>query len=255
MTIFPFSFRAALSCFQSVFCEWRCALCGTPSPGPRKKIPLCQTCATRFRPIEKDRYCPGCGELLPKKDERRFFCQKCLVSPPLWQEIHVFGRYEAELQYLLAELKFHGKLWIAPLLGALLADSMPESFCATPFLLIPLPLSPQRLKERGYNQTYELARPVVAKFSFEMDEGALVRCRHTSPQSGLSEAGRALNIRGAFQAEPKKVEGRHILLVDDIMTTGHTLREAARTLLTAGAKGISLLVVARTPKHFSQICS
>ena len=238
-------------CLLEAVMEQRCTVCGVPCPGVHTESVLCQSCRESLKPLEKGSFCPWCGEILPKRDARRFFCEPCTRHPPPWQEIHLLGCYENRLRELLTGLKFHGHLWAAHLVGTLLAASMPASFGDTPFLLVPVPLSLKRLRKRGFNQALELVKPVARKFSLELDGTALLRYRDTAPQSELPESVRRANIRGAFRAAPKKIADRHIILCDDIMTTGSTLREAAETLEKAGAKSISILVAARTPRHFA----
>lgn len=227
--------------------ERRCDICGMPVVPAHKEARLCESCAAQLKPIEKGAYCPWCGQILPKKDERRFFCGACILTPPPWQEIHLLGAYEGMLRDMLTALKFQGALFMGHLLGTLLACSMPASFADASYLLVPIPLSTQRLRERGFNQALEIARPIAKKFAFELSPDALVKCRHTSPQSEQPRNFRWKNVRGAFQANQKLIAGRNVILCDDIMTTGSTMKEAARIVQQAGAASISVLVAARTP--------
>lgn len=236
--------RALAARLYTVLWENRCRVCGTPCP-PGKAIPLCPKCAEELKPLEEG-FCPCCGQILAKKDNRRFFCHTCLVNPPPWQEIHLFGVYEKLLRTLLIQFKFQENLAAGHLVGMLLARSMPDSFYGTPYILVPIPLSRERLLERGFNQVLEMARPVAKRFSFPIEPRALTRVRNTLPQSTLGSDERRANIFGAFSAAPDKVNGKHIILVDDVMTTGNTLREAAKILFLAGAASICVLIAART---------
>jgi ComF family protein len=112
-------------------------------------------------------------------------------------------------------------------------------------LVVPLPLHPVRLRERGFNQALELARPVAAALGLPLDPSACARVRHTPAQAGLPWKKREENIRRAFHCA-RDLSGRRILLIDDVMTTGASLDECARTLKRHGAAEVSLLVVART---------
>jgi ComF family protein len=112
-------------------------------------------------------------------------------------------------------------------------------------LLVPVPLHPRRLLSRGFNQSRELARLIVARHGVPVRQEALERVRRTTPQMELSRQARAENIRGALSAKRRMLEGKAVLLVDDIMTTGATLEECARAMLDAGAQRVDVLVLAR----------
>ena len=230
----------------AILWESRCRVCGTPCP-PKDAIPLCPECAAELKPIQ-DAFCPGCGEIFKKKDTRRFFCDNCLHNPPPWREIHFFGIYDHLLRDILIDFKYHENLAAGNLIGSLLAQSMPDSFYAAPHILAPIPLSKKRLLKKGFNQALELARPIARRFAIPLIPDALIRTRETRPQNTLNSYDRYANIAGSFAAVPQKVAGKHIILVDDVMTTGHTMREAAHVLLRAHAASIRVLVAARTPK-------
>lgn len=240
-------FRSLTRRIHSILWEQRCRVCGIPCP-PGNALPLCPDCAQALAPLQKS-FCPCCGQILEKTDKRRFFCRECLLDPPPWQEIHLLGAYEHLLRELLIDCKFHGNLAAAHLVGTLLARSMPKSFHDAPHILVPVPLSEKRLQERGFNQVLELARPVARRFSFPLVPEALSRTKETRPQSKLSKRERRINVRGAFAAIPENVAQKHIILMDDVMSTGSTLRQAALTLFEAGAASICVLIAARTPKH------
>jgi ComF family protein len=114
-----------------------------------------------------------------------------------------------------------------------------------PDLVIPIPLHPEREKERGYNQAALLSRGICRQLELESDEAALRRIRHTRPQVGLDRAQRRENVRGAFAAKKARVSGKHLLLVDDVCTTGATLGAAAEALLDRGANSVSGYCIAR----------
>lgn len=116
-----------------------------------------------------------------------------------------------------------------------------------PDLVIPLPLSKERLRERGFNQSAEIAREVARDFDLDLDHDACVRARHTIPQVGLTLDRRRANMRNAFQCR-RSLVGAKVAVVDDVMTTGATLDEVARTLKESGAARVTGWVVARTPE-------
>ncbi len=149
---------------------------------------------------------------------------------------------------LIADFKFHGQ----PDLAAALAPLLALASLATPQpdAVLPMPLSPQRLAERGYNQAWELARRVAASRGLACWPQALQRPVELAHQSQLNRAQRLANLRGAFYVPPEaqaRLRGARVALVDDVMTTGATAHEATLTLLRAGAAAVDLWMLARTP--------
>ena len=160
---------------------------------------------------------------------------------------------------LITRFKFHGALDLAPALaqcladavqrGSVMAPSLPPSL--PPSLLLPVPLSGARLRERGYNQAWELARRLAPLLRCPADARLLLRMRDTPHQLAFPPAQRAGNVRAAFAIEPRRsaeLRGRSVAIVDDVMTTGATAAEVARVLLQAGAAQVQVWAVARTPR-------
>jgi ComF family protein len=116
-----------------------------------------------------------------------------------------------------------------------------------PDAILPIPLHRARLARRGYNQALELARPIASLLGLAVLPRALVRTRDTAPQTELDADARRRNLRGAFTAEADAIAGRRVLLVDDVVTTGATVREAAATLIRAGAASVAVAAAARAP--------
>jgi ComF family protein len=143
----------------------------------------------------------------------------------------------------LLGLKFNGRLAQARLLGELMADWLGSVVESPPAQLIPVPLHADRLRERGFNQAVELARPIARKFGLSLNLHGVRRVLATSPQSDLSRKQRLKNIRGAFEVL-QSVSG-YVVIVDDVMTTGSTADELAKTLLRAGAERVDVWVCAR----------
>jgi ComF family protein len=149
---------------------------------------------------------------------------------------------------LITAFKFRGRSELARLLSDRLAarlDAEPE---LPTDLVLPVPLSEQRLHERGFNQSWELARRIARRRGLAADPHTLLRIRHTEHQPGLDAHARRVNLQHAFLVAPRqahRIVGRHIALVDDVLTTGATAWEAARTLRAAGVASVQLWVVAR----------
>jgi len=121
----------------------------------------------------------------------------------------------------------------------------PDGFSGRPDVVTAVPLHRRRLRARGYNQSLELAKGVAARLGVTVFADALRKVRQTSPQSGLTARERRINLKDAFVADANVAAGKNVLVVDDVMTTGSTLEEAARVLLRAGACRVEVLVLAR----------
>jgi ComF family protein len=152
---------------------------------------------------------------------------------------------------LIARFKFQGEPGWAPLLSqAMLASAQAESLIAPGVVLVPVPVTRRRLAERGYNQSWELARALAKATRLAAWPEALVRVLDTTDQHCLPHAQRLNNLRGAFAADPSfvpRLVGARVLLIDDVQTTGATLHHAARALVQAGVAQVNALVLARTP--------
>ena len=207
---------------------------------------VCADCIERFAP-ERPR-CRRCALQVPAGIA---VCGACLTDPP------PFARALAALDYahpwdgLITHFKFHAALDLAPALTRRLLDAFGHSAAPAPALLLPLPLSAARLRERGYNPAWELARRIGDALHCASDARLLLRVKDTPHQLAFPPPQRAANVRGAFAVEPRRraeLRGRSVTLVDDVMTTGATAAEAARVLLQAGASEVDVWVVARTPR-------
>ena len=197
----------------------RCLLCGGPGMAGRE---LCAPCAADL-PWNRSQ-CAQCALPLVASTEH---CGECQQHPP------AFDRLVAPLRY-------------AYLLGDALAKRLADA-ATRPDLLVPVPLHAQRLRERGYNQSLELARRLAPAIGLRIDAAALARARATAAQSELDAAARRRNVRDAFVADPARVRDRHIALIDDVATTAATAHECARALKLAGARDGSVYVIPRAP--------
>ncbi len=155
------------------------------------------------------------------------------------------GSYEGALREAVHRLKFSGWTFIVPLLGELLTGAVAQSGLWTADLVVPVPLHPRRLAERGFNQSALLGAAVARSFGASLEGRALVRTRATRSQVELGPDERGRNVRGAFRVpHPGLVAGARVLLVDDVLTTGATAGECGRALLDAGAAAVDLAVLA-----------
>lgn len=215
----------------------RCAACGAwPSQ------PVCDACVGRF--ATRTPRCRRCALPVPPGVAE---CGACLRDPPPLDRCCAAVRYGYPWSGLVADFKFHGQPgWAAFLADLLRRAEGAEALLGAARLVLPMPLSRERLAQRGYNQALELARQLAPD---RLDAHLLLRLRDTPVQTALGRRERLANVRGAFGVEPLRqaeVRGRDVLLVDDVMTSGASLFGAAQALRSAGAAGVSALVFART---------
>ena len=186
--------------------------------------------------------CPRCALASPAGA----LCGRCLSQPPAYDATQAALDYAFPADVLIQALKFRGELALAPFLGDLLSKSISDTSVDC---IVPVPLSAQRLRGRGYNQSLEIARGLSARSGARLAPELCERVRDTPAQMDLSIAERTKNVRKAFHC-PRMLGGQSIAVVDDVMTTGATLDEVAATLKRAGAARVVNWVVARTaPGH------
>jgi len=208
-----------------------CPLCGAAS-GPEL---LCAACAGDLPVLPA--YCPRCALPAPGGS----ICGSCLAEPPHFDRTTALWLYEFPCDRLVQALKYRAWLALAGFFAFRLASRpLPEVD-----LIVPMPLHPKRLAERGFNQALEIARGVSRRAGIAVEARGVRRLRYTRPQTELPYEERARNVRGAFACE-LELPGRHVAVVDDVMTTGATLNELASVLKRAGAASVENLVIARS---------
>lgn len=212
-----------------------CLLCGSSIT----EGPICPPCEQDL-PRLNGPCCPRCAEPTTHGEH----CGTCLHTPPAFDSTRGLFRYEFPVDRMIHALKYGHQLAFAPWMGqGLLAAT--ESLSID--MILAMPLHPTRLRERGFNQAMELARPIAQARGIALHPQALQRVLATAAQAGLQLKLRHSNLRGAF-ACAHDLRGRRILLIDDVMTSGASAREAARVLRLHGAKEIHIAVVARALK-------
>lgn len=177
-------------------------------------------------------------------------CGRCLRDPPGFDAALAAVDYGNPWDRLLTHFKFHAALDLADAFAERLHDAVARSGAPPPGLLLPAPLSAERLRERGYNQAWELARRLARRLRAPAAADLLLRVRHTPQQMALPLSDRAANVRDAFAVEPRRrheLRGREVTLVDDVLTTGATAEEMARVLRDAGVARVQVWALARTP--------
>ncbi len=210
----------------------RCIVCGLAS----KK--LCDGCLNDL-PLLRT-YCYNCGAKL-NSQVKLYYCGECLIHPPPFELTIALCQYQFPIPSLITKLKFNRQIDIGSSLGILLADRIKEVYQALdrnlPSIIMPVPLSKQRIRHRGYNQAMEIARPISKYLKVPIDYKSLSRSRHTSPQTLISIEQRQTNVKQAFYFNNKH-HYDHVAIIDDVVTTYSTLKEIARTLKRAGVKTI-----------------
>jgi ComF family protein len=227
----------------------RCPVCSA-ALGPGRRDPLCGACWGSFIRIVPP-YCGCCGlprfTLAPgghREDSDRGRCAACAAHPPPFDYARTAALYTGGLRDALHDLKFARRRALARPLGDLLAEQCAADVPPDADALVPVPLAPGREAERGFNQARLLADRLAASLARPVRAGWLTRIRGTGPQTDLTAAQRVENVRGAFRAKAA-VAGHHLVVVDDILTTGATVAECARALRAAGARAVGVLAVAR----------
>jgi ComF family protein len=222
-----------------------CMTCGTVLD--YQAIPVfCADCFSQIKFIQSP-LCPCCGIPFEATTGDDHLCGDCIANAPVFSLARSAGRYENVLLDAIHQFKYRGKTAVGKSLGRFMAEfSYPGFSIADYSLVIPVPLHIKRLRERGFNQSVILAREIARRFTLPLDFMALRRNIHTDPQVGRGKKEREENVRGVFEIRTEKaIGGEKILLVDDVYTTGSTLRECAGILKKHGAREVAALTLAR----------
>lgn len=214
-----------------------CALCGRRSVGSA----VCPACLETLPRLPAG-ICPVCAQPTPLAE----VCGACLKRPPAFDRTVAAFRYGPPLDELVRSFKYGGELALAEFFADRLAGTLAGR--ALPDRLIPMPLYPARTRERGFNQAVELGRALARRLDLPLDVQACRRMRATTPQAGLDLKARRRNLRGAFACDGS-LDGLAVALLDDVMTTGSSLDELARTARRAGASRIEVWVLARAVRR------
>jgi ComF family protein len=228
-----------------------CRICDQPLK-ELSRVPVCRACLNKPEPLAAEYFCVQCRSpflsRFPLDEQGR--CALCRRGLRGFDAAYSFGFYEAELRQLIHLFKYGRVRTLAAPLGRLLARALPreQSFD----VIIPMPLYWRKRWQRGFNQSELLAREIGRRTNTPV-KNALRRVRNTAAQAGLTSAKRRVNVSGAFQARKRAavdaINGRRVLLIDDVMTTGATAASCARALLRAGARQVTLLTLARADRR------
>lgn len=219
-----------------------CACCAVALERPSRG-PLCTACWAAL-PRHAGRPC-ACGAPLPSGIEAR--CGRCRRGRGEVERGYSLGPYAGALRVLVRELKYRSRRRVAERIAEIVcADPGVAGLLAPGAVMVPVPLHPRRLQQRGFNQSELLAASLARRSGLPLLPRALVRRKDTPPQTGLSAAARRRNVRGAFAVRQRaQIQGRTAVLVDDVITTGATTRACALELRRAGAVAVHVLTIAR----------
>jgi ComF family protein len=224
--------------------DQRCLLCAEACD---HSTPICIACETEL-PWLGD-HCQTCALPLPAPG---LTCGQCLQQPPAFERVVVPWTYSFPVDTIITRFKHNAKWPFGRLLGELLAQFLLNRLdedLDRPDALVPVPLATKRLRQRGFNQAAMLARWLSESLDIPCDERLLSRTQDTGSQQELNAEARRKNLRNAFALRPEAcVKGRHLALIDDVLTTGATAHALARLLMDAGAARVDVYCLARTPK-------
>ena len=233
-----------------------CPMCAAPAQKYQDKhssenklghAPFCDDCAAGL-PWYASSRCPQCA--LPSLNGD--YCGICLQHPPAFDQTLAPFRYAYPLDRLLQQFKYHQQLPIGKLLAEAVLPVLPPLLNANiPDVMIAMPMHAQRVRQRGFNHALELAKHLQQALKIPLDIEACTRVLDTPSQAGMDMKTRIRNLRGAF-ATQKQWQGKHVLIVDDVMTTGASMHALAKVLKQAGAGQVSALVFARTLKSIDE---
>jgi ComF family protein len=215
-----------------------CILCHHPS---QRELDLCEPCHNELPILTHS--CSACASELTDTS----LCNECQNNPPPFDATYALFSYNESIKRLVLNLKFNDALLNAHLFGKLMTDKIRQHWyhdTQLPEVIIPIPLHKKRLKKRGFNQAVEIARPIVSILRIPIDISSCERIKYTTAQATLEAEKRATNVKNAFIVH-EDFSNRHIAILDDVITTGHTVTEFAHCLKNAGAKRIDVWCCAR----------
>lgn len=224
-----------------------CLLCDLPS----KQSLICQFCHDSI--LAERPCCLHCGCGLSTSQA---FCGECIQHHFDFKQLHAIASYQPPFPALIKRLKYHHQLLYADLLGLLLADSLQQRYTKQDFedidYILPVPLHAKKQRKRGFNQAQLISDALIKQLAITPAKLNVLRNKLTSPQEGLSRHQRAFNLKGAFtlkQEDANSLQGKYIVLIDDVVTTGATINSLCKCLLDAGVKRIDVWCICRTELH------
>ena len=216
-----------------------CILCGNKGMG---RMDLCQPCNDALIKIGSHCYC--CAKQFSNDSSHLLLCGDCQKNLPEFDKTYTPYTHQGAIRYLINHCKFNGAYKHSRLLGLLLAHHLSNQADTLPELIIPVPLHPKRYRQRGFNQTLEVGKIIARELSIPIDNSCCLHIKDTPHQVSLTAKQRRKNIKNSFQMK-KTPQARHIAILDDVMTTGATANELAKTLKSSGVSQVDVWVCAR----------
>jgi ComF family protein len=207
------------------------------------EFPLCRNCRALLPP-RVGGYCPDCGICYEDSAIPVYSCLSCRLGKPPWSAVAFHGLYSGALRELIHQHKFNHDHGLGLLLRGLIREAWDRHSLSRPDCIVPVPMLPAKLLDRGFNQSVELARMLGKVIGLPPLLSGLRKTRETMAQSSLGRAERHRNVAGAFEAVAS-LSGQHVLLVDDVMTTGATLTACAKACLAAKARRVDIFFLGR----------
>ncbi|MGE3920724.1 MAG: ComF family protein, partial [Gammaproteobacteria bacterium] len=201
-----------------------CVICGIKT----NEYSLCHDCYQRLPWIKHA--CYTCSHPI---ETHHLLCGECISNLPIYERTISLFEYENPIITFIHQLKFHNQLFYAKLLGELLSSKIQSEQIALPEIILPVPLHYKRLRERGFNQALEIARPIAKKLKLKIDYKSLIKKHETKAQALIPANQRITNLKDSFVIDPK-FKARHVAIIDDVVTTGQTVSEISKTLLVHG---------------------
>ncbi len=234
------NFRAFTEAFLNLFFPLFCVICNEPLE-PGNRVFLCSGCLAQVKRMRKP-VCEKCG-----RPDCTGVCKECRKTHQYYSIARAAGIYDGVLRECIHKLKYGRELYLAKILVSLMVDTLKElPELAQGDLIIPVPLHRVRERERGFNQAYLLTKGISNVLKIGVSSGNLGRVRETTPQIDLPRSVRLSNVRGIFGVrDSSEFNGKKLLLIDDVFTTGSTVNECSKTLIEAGASKVSVLTAAR----------
>lgn len=237
-------FRDFLSALKDLFFPPVCLICRTRL-ACRQDVMFCHSCMDAIS-LAKEPFCTCCGRVFRNGAGGSHLCSDCLAGSYHFSKARSVFRYDDSTARLLHSFKYGGRTTALATFGALKKSLAHLEELNDQDFIVPVPLHRNRLKERGFNQALLLAKVFFPDQKERIHPALMERCRWTVPQTGLKGKERRKNLKNAFKVKDRiRLEGKKILIVDDVFTTGTTVNECARTLKQAGAGDVQALTLAR----------
>ncbi len=219
----------------------QCGLCRLPldNTTPQNALRWCNQCFQLLAPVKR---CSRCGLVMKQEEANHTQCGKCLTEPPPWQRLITLGDYDFPLAQEVQRFKDNGELWHVDALAQILA----KRITSPAPIITSVPLHWRRYLSRGFNQSDILARRLAAHLQSDFDYRTFRRTRYSNSQRGHNKSYRQQNLKAAFILNKKPI-GKHIAIIDDVVTTGSTVRQLCQLLLEVGVESIDIYCICRTP--------